>query len=163
MNAETPDRIRTYLRQGLAATPVLLDRLLEGITADELDKRPDPARFTIREALCHLADWEGVWRERLQRIATEDTPFLPGYDEGQWAIDHDYAHANAAEQLEKFRAGREALSVFLADLPANIYGRKRPARRVGHRDIRRHCHVGSCPRCLPSASGRRLSPRLIIG
>jgi len=34
---------------------------------------------------------------------------LVGLDEGQVAIDHDYAHADPAESLARFRAGRRAL------------------------------------------------------
>jgi uncharacterized damage-inducible protein DinB len=119
----TPERVRNYRQQGLAATPVLLEHLLEGITDTELDRRPDPERFTLREAVAHVADWEGIWLERMRLIVAEEDPYLPGYDEGQWAVDHDYAHADLGEQLAKFRAGREVLTAFLADLPPEAYGR----------------------------------------
>lgn len=109
------ERAHHYLRHGLAATPVVLERLLSGTTPQDHDRRPDPERFTIREAVAHLADWEGVWLERMQRIKTEE-PFLPGYDEGQWAIDHDYAHSDLVEQTRKFRDGRAAILAFLAEL-----------------------------------------------
>src|SRR6185369_15230445 len=104
-----PDKARFYVMQGLAGAPYVIDRLLQGAASDEFDKRPDPERFTIREVMGHLADWEGVWLERLIRIRDEDNPYLPGYDEGQWAIDHDYAHMDVREQQSRFRDGREKL------------------------------------------------------
>src|SRR5258708_3599403 len=101
-----PAKARHYLLEGLRGTPVVVDRLLREAIETDFDRRPDPARFTIREVMGHLADWEGVWMERASRILNEDHPSLPGYDEGQWAIDHDYAHMNVAEQQTRFRVGR---------------------------------------------------------
>src|SRR3712207_4543533 len=113
-----------YLIHGLGGTAIVLDRLLKGVTAEELDQRPDPDRFTLREVIAHLADWEGVWHERMQRLRDEDLPLLPGYDEGQWAIDHDYTNTDAAERLAHFREGRAALVALLQSLPADAWTRK---------------------------------------
>lgn len=126
-NIPTPYLIR-YLLSGLSTSPLTLGVLLRGITEAEMDTRPDPDRFTLREALAHLADWEGVWLERMTRIAQEDTPFLPSYDEGQWALDHNYAHADFPAELAKFGRGREQSVAFLQDLPGPAW------RRVGLRD-----------------------------
>jgi hypothetical protein len=112
-----------YLQGGLAATPIVLEQLCAGITTEEMDRQVDPERFTLREAIAHMADWEGVWEERISRMVEEDNPVLPGYDEGQWAIDHDYAHSDFAEQLDRFRAGREKLTALLASLGPEEWGR----------------------------------------
>jgi uncharacterized damage-inducible protein DinB len=118
-----PDRVRYYARTGLEGAPVILERLLSGITDAEADRRPDPERFTLREVIAHLADWEPIWHERLKAIAEQNDPFLPGYDEGQYAIDHDYAHSVLSEQLAKFRAGREALARYVASVPVEAWSR----------------------------------------
>lgn len=110
------ERIRYYVCDGLAASPTVLERLLEGVTEEELDRKPDPERFTLREAIAHVADWEGVWLGRMVAIRDQDNPQLPGYDEGQWAIDHDYAHANLAAELAKFRTTREKTVALLKAL-----------------------------------------------
>jgi len=120
--------VRRYLLHGLEAAPLTLAALLHGATETEWDARPDADRFTLREALAHLADWEGVWLARMETIAREDEPFLPSFDEGQWAIDHDYAHTNPGEQLAKFTDGRARLAAFLHDLPGEAW------LRVGVRD-----------------------------
>ncbi len=105
-----------YIISGLEATPTVLDQLLRWQNEETFDKQPDPERFSLREVICHLADWEGVWLERMRRMASENNPELPSYDEGQWAIDHNYKEANAYEQIEKFVEGRQALVAFLKDL-----------------------------------------------
>lgn len=108
---------------GLTVMPQTYGVLLRGVTAEELDARPFADRFTLREAISHVADWEGVWTERIQKIATEETPFLPGYDEGQWAIDHDYAQANFDEQMERIAVGRAAMVAYLRGLEMSAWQR----------------------------------------
>jgi uncharacterized damage-inducible protein DinB len=109
-----------YLFAALEAAPDLFERLLAGLSPEEADRRPDPDRFTIREVMAHLADWEPVFLERMRRICREHEPVMEGYDEGQWAIDHDYAHADVAEQLRLFRERRVEMVGFLrARTPAD--------------------------------------------
>ena len=111
-----PENTRKYLLNGIAGAPVIIDWMLQRATEKDYDRRPDPERFTLREVMAHLADWEGVWRERMTAMKTQNRPTLQGYDEGQWAIDHDYAHANFAEQQRLFRDGRAALMDLLREL-----------------------------------------------
>ena len=111
-----PERTLLYLCSGLAAAPSVLGRLLDGATDDEYDFRPDPDRFTLREVVAHLADWEPIWLRRMEAMAREETPLLPGYDESQFAIDHDYAHADVAGELAKFREARARTVAFLGGL-----------------------------------------------
>jgi uncharacterized damage-inducible protein DinB len=102
-----------FIEHGYGSLPTLLENALKGITDAELDARPDPERFTLREVVCHLADWEPIWLERVTRIVKEDAPVLPGYDEEQMVIDNDYAHQSLNSALERFKTGREALVAFL--------------------------------------------------
>jgi uncharacterized damage-inducible protein DinB len=120
--------VRGYVLVGLAATPGAIAALLSGATEAELDLRPDPDRFTLREVVAHLADWDPIWLERAQRIVAEDDPSLPGYDEGQFAIDNDYAHSDAHEQMRRFISGREAFLHFLKSLQPDAW------ERTGRRD-----------------------------
>jgi uncharacterized damage-inducible protein DinB len=118
-----PERIRKYALSAIAGTPEVLEAVLHGVTDGEADSRPDPERFTIREVLCHLADWEPIWLERLSAIAEQEKPFLPGYDEGQFAIERDYAHSNTTEQADRFRTGRLALVEYVTNAPAEAWER----------------------------------------
>lgn len=135
MEKLTPEYVRSYVLHGLAATPHTFDTLLTGITDSELDARPDPVRFTLREVVAHMADWEGIWLVRIRRIATEDTPTLPGYDEGQWAIDHDYAHSDYREQLDKLASGRAQLVEYLRSLDGATWNRAGDRPEVGRMTI----------------------------
>jgi uncharacterized damage-inducible protein DinB len=118
-----PEHSRRYLLHGLAATPVVVDRLMQEATAADFDHRPDPERFTLREVLAHLADWDPIWLERLTRIRTEDRPDLPSIDESQRCLDGDYAHADVAERQAAFREARGRLLVSLRALPPDDWDR----------------------------------------
>lgn len=118
-----PEKVRSYLLGALAGAPDLFDALLRNMTDAEADRRPDPDRFTIREALAHLADWEDVFYGRLIQTRYEDDAVLQGYDEGQWAIDHDYAHADWRTQARLFRERRQRLTELLRSLTSAQWAR----------------------------------------
>lgn len=69
-------------RTGVAA----VDKAVEGITDDELDRRPSgEGEWTAREVIHHLADSESMAYIRLRRLLAEDEPVIQGYDEPEWA------------------------------------------------------------------------------
>lgn len=123
--------IRRYVLSGLRATPQVYARLLENLTEEEADARPDPERFTIREAIAHMADWETIFRERGERIRDEDVPFLPGYDEGALAVERNYAALPVADSLARFIEGRTALLDFFEGLGASDWERKGSRDEIG--------------------------------
>ncbi len=109
-----PEHVRHYLLTDLESSPDVLARLLHGFT--DWDARPDASRFSPREMVAHLADWEAVFLTRL--IDTRDAPdaILQGLDEGQVARDNDYDHANPAECLKRYESGRAAIVFLLGGL-----------------------------------------------
>ncbi len=113
------ERPRAYLLADLQSSPEVLSRLLAGVTDPAVyNRRPDPARFTLREMIAHLADWEGVFLTRLTQTRDEDQPVLLGQDQSQLAIDHDYAHADPLECLARYAAGRRKVVAFLGEITA---------------------------------------------
>lgn len=103
------DGLRNYILEGLRATPVVLGHLLEDVEEGVWDRRPDPDRFTLREVMAHLADWETIWLERVEKLCAEEDPVLPGRDPEQLALEHDYANANVPVNLQRFQEGRKQL------------------------------------------------------
>ena len=95
---------RGLLFTALAAAPAVFERLLDGLTEGEADSRPDPERFTIREAIAHLAEWELVFAERLQLTLADERPTLPLV--GGPKISAAHARSIPVEQLEVFRERR---------------------------------------------------------
>jgi hypothetical protein len=121
-----PLALKTYLIKGIAGSPLVVSRLAENIM--DWDIQSEPERFTYREALAHLTDWDAVFSERIHRILTEDHPVLADIDEGQLAIDRDYASRDPAENLVRFRDSRAALVGHLNAIEDDQW------ERTGHRE-----------------------------
>ena len=119
-----PPYIRKYLiDEALSATPGIITRFCKGIPEHIADQNQGADYFTLREVLAHLADWEPIWLERIQRIVQEDSPVLPNIDEGKIAELNNYATTPVEVSLEKFTSGRSALVEYLQSLPSEAFAR----------------------------------------
>ncbi len=114
---------RNYIFSGLESGPELVAKLIEGLSQKEADSRPDPDRFTIREVIAHLADWEPIFLGRMKRICEEDAPVIAGIDEGQLAIDNEYDKTDPTERIGLFRKRRAELIAFLQERKPNEWNR----------------------------------------
>ncbi|MFY7950885.1 MAG: DinB family protein [Armatimonadaceae bacterium] len=127
---------RTYLIAGLTATPSLVGLLVSDVDNAVADHRPAPDRFTLRELVAHLADWDTVWLERVRRMITEDEPILPSLDPDDRARDNRYSDFPVAHWVERFVENRGALVDFLNGLSTEEW------ERTGFRDGVGGCTVG---------------------
>jgi uncharacterized damage-inducible protein DinB len=124
--------VRKYLiDHALNASPGIIARFCANIPDTIADQDQGPDLFTLREVLAHLADWEPIWLERIQRIVQEDMPVLPNIDEGKMAELNDYATTPVEVSLEKFATGRAALTAYLASLPNDAFERSGIRPEVG--------------------------------
>lgn len=121
-----------YLMPSIEFGPIVIKRLLEQISQDRLDEAIHPDRFTPREVIAHLADWEPIMRARLQAAVSQPGSPIQAHDEGQMALDHGYAKTHSAEQAEVFRKERHATAEYLRTLaPEDWKGHaKHPERGV---------------------------------
>jgi hypothetical protein len=110
--------VNFYLLPGLEYGPRIILRLLDQLPPDCLDRPLDPERFTAREVVAHLADWEPIMRERVRIAVTSPGVVIPAYDEGQMALDHAYAGSDPVEQAELFARERRLTVEFLRTLSA---------------------------------------------
>jgi len=93
-------------------------RLLKGVPATKLRKRPAPDKWSVAEIMAHLADSEIVTSFRLRQIlATPGTP-IPAYDQEAWAKACRYEKRDARNSLATFRVLRESNLALLKSLSA---------------------------------------------
>ena len=99
-----------------AGTPKKLDRLIKGVPASKLRKRPAPDKWSVGEILAHLADSEIVigWRLR-QILGAPGTP-MQAYDQDSWAAAGHYGKRDPRKSAEHFRVAREANLALLKSL-----------------------------------------------
>ena len=125
-----PHKIEGYLVAALAGAPDLAGYLLFDVTAAQADFRPFPDRFTIREAISHVADWEAIFLERLKATLQQERATLVGIDEGEVARLGNYGERDWWEQSCIFAARRaETVSFIRALAPADW------DRTAGHTEI----------------------------
>jgi hypothetical protein len=87
------------------------------ITPDELDARPNPGKWTVREIVHHLADSEMIAAVRLRLLLAEERPQIKGYDQDEFArrLYYDRPHELS---LELFRLARASTAPILDRLTA---------------------------------------------
>lgn len=89
-------------REGYAA---IVEALLK-ITPEELDARPGPGKWSVREIIHHLADSEMTAAVRLRLLLAVDRPEIRGYDQDEFArrLYYDRPHELSLELFQIVRA-----------------------------------------------------------
>lgn len=106
--------MNAYVMTSLQKVPVTTERILKKIDPASFDARPDAERFTIREAISHLADWEPIWLDRFTVGTNTPGATIKVYDEGQLAIDRKYAERDVFAEAARYGEGRKKLLEFFA-------------------------------------------------
>ena len=75
----------------MRSTPLRLAGLLDPLSAEAIERKPQPHKWSVREILCHLADCEIAWAWRLRIIYGADNPTLQPFDQDPWARAYDGA------------------------------------------------------------------------
>ena len=93
---QTPDALLAALR----ATPAALATITDQLEGDVWRRKPAPNEWNLTEIICHLRDLEQeVNIPRVQRILTEDNPFLPAEMTDGWAEQRKYASQDGHQAL----------------------------------------------------------------
>ena len=110
-----------YLFRGLTAGPLIVRRIVSHVPESRHDEHTDPERFTLREAIAHMADWDVIDLDRIKQILTSPGSTLVPYDESERAVAQAYVLTDVGEQLSLFSSRRAALVAFLETLPAESW------------------------------------------
>ena len=113
-----------YVLKSIEFGPTVLERILKQLPEEKFDERPDPDRFTLREAVAHLADWEPIWCMRMEKILAQPGVFIQGVDEGDLAIKNDYAHQDVWVSLGRYKAGRAKTTTLIHSLKPEDWSKK---------------------------------------
>ena len=93
-----------------------LDRLVKGVPASKLRKRPAPDKWSVCEILAHLADAEIVIAWRIRSILGAPGTPIQAYDQDAWTAAGRYAKRDPRKSIEQFRAMRDANLAFYKSL-----------------------------------------------
>jgi hypothetical protein len=70
----------------IAETPVRLGLILDGLSTAEIEARPAPGKWCVREIVAHLADCEIVWGWRLRQALGEEHAVIQPFEQDAWAV-----------------------------------------------------------------------------
>lgn len=103
------------LKEG-SAVPRKLERLLKGVSASKLRKRPAPGKWSIAEIVAHLADAELVRGYRMRMILGAPGTPIQAFNQDDWVVALHYDKRTVRQSLEEFRALRESNLALLKTL-----------------------------------------------
>lgn len=111
MEPEERNKLVEQYRRGYEAVAEALLQLQPA----ELDARPAPNKWSVREIIHHLADSEMTAAVRLRLLLAQDRPDIQGYDQDEFArrLYYDRPHEVS---LELFRIVRESTAEILQRL-----------------------------------------------
>lgn len=129
LNAESslvshlPQQIEEFL-DAYTSGPALLRESVHGLTAEQVRTPAPPGRWSPLEVVCHIADFELVYADRLKRVVAEERPTLFGGDPDQFAAKLAYGQRDLEEELAVIESVRRQVSRFLRTLDATAFERE---------------------------------------
>jgi uncharacterized damage-inducible protein DinB len=100
-----------------------LNAAVAGITGAQARARPIPGKWSTLEVLCHLADCEQFYADRLKRTLAMERPLLLGADGSRYPDPLCYQQRDLAEELELVRITRANMARILHLLPEAAWQR----------------------------------------
>ncbi len=106
------------------AGPGLLRRAVAGMTRDQLHARPIPGQWSTQEVVCHLADFEPLYAERMKRVIALPDPALLNADPELFAARLAYDRREVEEELGCVELTRKSMARILRALGPEDFQRR---------------------------------------
>jgi uncharacterized damage-inducible protein DinB len=107
---------RTQLIADYAAGPQRLREAVAGMSREAVLARPVPGRWNTLEVVCHIADFEPVYADRMKRVVAEEKPQLLSGDPQLFAARLAYGARDLEEELALIETVRRQMARILAEL-----------------------------------------------
>ena len=105
------------------AGPQALRDAIAGMTPEQIDSAPVPDKWSTRQVICHLADFEPVYADRMKHVIAEDEPPFAGGFHQQFADHLAYDQRDIEEEIKLMDVTRSQMARILRSLPAEAFER----------------------------------------
>ncbi len=105
------------------AGPGLLRLAISGMTGEQLVARPIPGKWSTQEVVCHLADYEPIYADRMKRVIALKEPELLKGDPGLFAARLAYDRRDVEEELALIEITRKQMARILRALKPDDFQR----------------------------------------
>jgi len=106
------------------AGPQMLRQAVEAMTEEQLDARPIPGKWSTREVVCHIADYEPVYADRMKRVIAENEPVICGGNPDAFAQRLAYGSREVEEELALIEVVRKQMARILRALQPEDFQRR---------------------------------------
>lgn len=96
---------------------------IAGMTSEHVDARPIPGKWSTRQVVCHLSDFEPIYADRMKRVIAERCPTFFGGDPDTFAAGLAYDRRSIDAELELIAAVRNSTATILRELSADDFQR----------------------------------------
>ena len=127
---ESPMNHDAMFEQYLAG-PGLLRRAVAGMTREQLLARSIPSKWSTQEVVCHLADYEPIYADRMKRVIALKEPELLKGDSGLFAARLAYDQRDVEEELALIELTRKQMAQMLRTLKPEDFQRQGDHSRDG--------------------------------
>ncbi len=114
---------RTALIDDYLASARRLRDAVAGLSPDQARQRPIAGKWSTLEVVCHLADFEIVYADRIKRVIAEDRPALPGGDEKLFAARLQYHQRDMENEVALVDAIHRQVAAILRTLADDDFQR----------------------------------------
>lgn len=113
LDALDPPAAQARLRQ----TPLDVAALLEGLSEEQMNRRPPDGGWAIRNVLSHMRDAQDVLDFRLDLLQKEDHPVLEAHAVFEWATREEERPPATLDIFENYKSTRAKILARLQDMP----------------------------------------------
>ncbi len=100
-----------------------LQNCVQQVPAATWQEHPIAATWSIAQVVCHLADFEVIFANRIKQVLAEDNPPLPGADENRFAARLKYSDRDVAAELQLIVLQRQQIARILSAVDLEDYQR----------------------------------------
>jgi hypothetical protein len=103
--------------------PAQLRKAVAGMTREQLTARPVAGKWSTLEVVCHIADFEPIYADRMKRVIAEENPLLLSGDPDKFQAALAYGTRDVAEEMTLIETVRNQMIRILKALPEPAYAR----------------------------------------
>ncbi len=119
----------------LSNAPAIITPLVREVPAENLKRRPAPAKWSAHEHACHLAEVHTLFFSRLDRMLNETRPHIASYNPDEAMEEGALLKVDLEEALDRFCRDREQLVETLKDLTEDEWLREADHEEYDHYSV----------------------------
>jgi hypothetical protein len=103
--------------------PEILRRAVSGMSDDQVNAAPIPGKWSTRQVVMHLADFDLLYADHMKRVIAEDRPTLVDGDAEAFASRLAYDNRDVDREIWMIKALRRHMASILRNIDADDFVR----------------------------------------